>query len=123
MESLKQLEVDNEALRRGLALALADPDPLRRQQIRHKLQAVERGEFSWQSVAEFACYGLQGQNLSLKPWECPPMHACPGATGHGRYYFNQPKAAALRQRLVDAGLSIFEPDPLGALAKIEAATA
>jgi hypothetical protein len=119
MESLKQLEVDNEALRRGLALALADDE----RWMREKLRDVERGLDTWQSVAEWACHGWQRRNLSLKPWECPPMRACPGATGHGRYYFNQPKAAALRQRLIDAGLSIYEPDPLGALAKVEAATA
>jgi hypothetical protein len=128
MESLKQLAVDHEALERGLALALAlaDDDPTERRRVREKLRDVQKGLNAWdtwQAVAESACYGLQCRNLALRPWECPPMRSSPGATGHGRRYFNDPRAAALRQRLIDAGLSIFEPDPLGALAKIEAPAA
>jgi hypothetical protein len=125
MDPLTTTLVDHEALERGLALALADDDPTERRR-REKLRDVEKGLNTWdtwQAVAESACYGLQCRNLALKPWECPPMRSSPGATGHGRRYFNDPRAAALRQRLIDAGLSIFEPDPIRALAEVEAKTA
>jgi hypothetical protein len=120
---LDRLALDHEALERGLALALADDDPMERRRMREKLADVEIGLNTWdtwQAVAESACYHWQCRNLALRPWECPPMRSSPGATGHGRYYYNQPKAAALRQQLLDANLSIFEPDPIRALGEAEA---
>jgi hypothetical protein len=46
----------------------------------------------------------------LKPWECAPCNIW------GYYSSN---AIALRDRLLAAGLSIYEPDPVKALAEAE----
>jgi hypothetical protein len=58
-------------------------------------------------------YSAQIDALHLKPWENPPCCADP----------NDPRDAAawaLRQRLVAADLSIYEHDPLAALAEAKA---
>jgi hypothetical protein len=55
-----------------------------------------------------AAYSAQIDNLRLLPWQNPPCCADP--------YDPRDKAAwALRQRLIDAGLSPFEHDPIAAL--------
>ena len=104
--------IDREALERAVALMRAEDDPQRRDQIARMLQ-----EDGWLEAASFAAYHRQREVLDLKPWESPP---CYGDTGHG--HDGHADAAKLLKRLVAAGLSKFEPDPLSALAKIEART-
>jgi hypothetical protein len=58
--------------------------------------------------------------LGLRPWECPPCLAGPTTDTRGRDYENDPKAIAMKQQLIDAQLSIFEPDIPAALARVEA---
>jgi hypothetical protein len=62
----------------------------------------------WCNVAEFAAYVCQTRALKLKPWETPPIYGdiC-GAQG---------KAAELLQKMIAAGISRWEPDPIAALA-------
>ena len=66
----------------------------------------------WFEAAQLAAYSCQRRALQLRLWESPPMFGAvsPGHDGHA-------KAAVLLKRLLDAGLSRFEPDPLGALAE------
>jgi hypothetical protein len=63
--------------------------------------------------AETRVFGCQCRALNLKPWQSPPCRAGdakPDAEDHrGRL-----AAWTLRQRLLDAGLSQYEPDPLRA---------
>jgi hypothetical protein len=91
-------EVDREALTRALALAKGVPQ-------------VERQR--WDDAASAAAYHLQLKNLRLKPWQDPPMY--------GDIERAQPGAAELLARLLAAGLSRYEPDPIAALARVEAA--
>jgi hypothetical protein len=95
--------VDREALKRALALLRSDPEY--REQIANKLK-----DEPWEDVAHFAAYCCQIDNLGLKPWMSPPMYA--GLSP------NQPDALALLVRLVGAGLSQYEPDPIAALAAV-----
>jgi hypothetical protein len=99
-------DVDRDALARALALVRASKDPGRRVQIEGKLR-----EEGWFEAASFAAYSVQNRVLGLKPWQDPP---CFGHLG------DDPAAAELQRRLEAAGLSIFEPDPEGALAAREA---
>lgn len=107
----KLSKIDREALERALAKALAnaDDEPGRREQMEDKLKE------DWFEAATFAAYGCQCRALGLKPWQSPPMYgaAYPGHDAHA-------DAAMLLRRLLDAGLSRYEPDPIGALAAIEA---
>jgi hypothetical protein len=104
--------VDREALTRALKMARAESD-LERE--RFDREVAERG---WQHAAETAAYHCQDTALRLKPWQPPPCwirdlegDLAAGDDGvSGRY-----AAAKLTQRLLQAGLSRFEPDPLGAL--------
>jgi hypothetical protein len=59
----------------------------------------------WLEVAEFASYCLQCDNLKLLPHQSPPC----GFIG------NDLDAADLLRRMLAAGLSRYEPDPLAAL--------
>lgn len=63
-------------------------------------------------AAKFAAYCAQIDNLALRPWQSPPCFAeRPNCDAY---------AVDLLQRLLAAGLSRWEPDPAGALARIEA---
>ena len=94
------LDVDRDALERAMEVAMRDPT--REAQLRNKL-----ADAPWFDVAEFAAYCVQGDTLSLRPWEEPPC--CDSAQGN--------PGDRLLQRMLAAGLSRYEPDPLGALAR------
>jgi hypothetical protein len=111
--------IDREALVRAMELARRDDLP-RRQQLDSKLADGE----PWQEVAEFAAYCVQHETLRTKPWEVAPcsiqpediaelVHIPPpDMSGHG-------KAARLLQRLLELGLSRWEPEPERAIAAAE----
>lgn len=91
---------DREALTRCLQLLALDPEWA--EFIEAKLK-----NGSWREAARFAAFSCQTDCLALRPWEHPP---CWGGTV---------EADALVARLAAAGLSKFEPDPVGALARAE----
>ena len=99
--------IDRDALRRALALVRAE-SPGRAAQIAAKLKDEPR-----EQVAEFASYCCQIDNLELKPWQDPPMFA---------EIRPDPNALALLVKLLGAGLSRCEPDPIQALAEVRAGT-
>jgi hypothetical protein len=94
-------EVDKNAFRRAIkqcrAQGLAENN-----QIDRKMAAGQ----SFEEIGQFAAYCCQRRNLRLKPWESPPINA-ELHPGQG--------ALALRARMQAAGLSLYEPDPIGAL--------
>jgi hypothetical protein len=93
--------IDEDALRRCLELYLADR---KRGPV---IQARLDGGEPWRSVARFCSYSIQRNRLSLKPWQASPCHPY-DADG-----------LALYERLIAAGLSRFENDPVRALAELE----
>jgi hypothetical protein len=60
-------------------------------------------------VASFAAYCVQGDVMNLKPWESPP--SCPSG---------DEAAWQLLQKMLAAGVSEFDPNPLAALAAASA---
>lgn len=108
---------DEDALTRCLAAARAESAG-RRKQIDTMLADHTR---TWQSVAVFAAMCAQSRSLNLAPWQLPPYCAGlrdldqPPGDASGRR-----ESAELKKRLIDAGLSIFEPDPLQAIQRAEA---
>jgi hypothetical protein len=106
--------VDQDALKRALEI-VRSKSPDDREQIDCKL-ATE----AWEDVAAFASYSAQCDALGLKPWQAPPcwIDDVVGTINAGNDgTLGDYQAARLLRRLLDAGLSRFEPDPLGALAK------
>jgi hypothetical protein len=64
----------------------------------------------FEAAGEFAAERAQYANLKLRPWECSPCSV---------WGFDQASAIELRDRLVTASLSTFEPNPTQALAEAE----
>ena len=107
-------EIDGDALKRALVACRAESSA-RAKQLDSKLR-----DEPWEEVAQFASYCAQGRALDLMPWQSPPCRANLGALSEP---FGDPRAAResaeLLRRLLDAGLSRFEPDPLGAIEEAE----
>jgi hypothetical protein len=92
---------DLDALQRAM-VQVRKHGKTRRAQIDEKLL-----DEPWCDVAEFAAYVCQTRALNLKPWESPPMHGdVAGAPA---------TAAELLRKMLDAGISRYEPDPMAAL--------
>ena len=69
----------------------------------------------WEEVARFAAYDCQIRALRLKPWEVPPMDVADE---------NEPRrgeeaAARILRQMLQAGISRYAPDPMGALEATE----
>ena len=99
--------IDRDALQS--AMKIAGRDELRLEQLQGMLQ-----ERPWRDVAEFAAYCVQMESLRLRPWRDPPMHADEDHPDP-----RDPDAQELLRRMLEAGISRFEPDPLAALAKAQ----
>jgi hypothetical protein len=97
-------DVDRDALVR--AMEIAARDPLRDEQLKSMLE-----DRDWRDVAEFAAYCVQGESLKLRPWQEPPCVVSEDNPGE-----RDADAQALLRRMLEAGLSRYEPDPLQALA-------
>jgi hypothetical protein len=104
-------KADREALRRALRMTKGE-------------RAVSRplgpeGSDAWWDEATSAAYSCQMDNLRLRPWQDPPCWACDDKPvddhTHGRV-----AAWELRRRLLKAGLSQYEPDPVAALEAVAA---
>ena len=99
-------KLDKDALKRAMQVAGAEPD--RAEQLAGKLTSGE----SWTEVAEFAAYCAQGRALRLRPGDSAPCAMAEAG--------DDPRDAAgraLLRRMLLAGVSRFEPDPLAALAE------
>ncbi|QND59854.1 hypothetical protein [Mesorhizobium huakuii] len=96
---------DKKALKR--CMEIASRDPSRAGQLADMLK-----DRPWEEVAAFACYCVQSQALNLKPHETAPAFA---DILYPEGIRRDPDAGALQDKMLAAGLSVFEPDPLFAL--------
>jgi hypothetical protein len=104
---------DREALKRAIALAVeADPD-------RGKQLDAMIADEGFEYAGRLAASICQSRRLGLKPWQTPPCWASDDPTDE-RPGVGNAAAWRLRQRLLAAGLSVYEPDPIGALTALEA---
>jgi hypothetical protein len=99
------------------AIAIMSKEPGRAEQLDAMLESDD-----FAAVGEFAATHCQRVALALRPWETVPVDVVdiaealkqPAGDQRGDH-----RAAALLQRLLDAGLSRYEPAPLLALARVE----
>lgn len=68
-----------------------------------------------EDVALSAAYGCQVDSLRLKPWQWPPMWADNDRPRDPHPSAGREAAWQLRRRLLKAGLSAYQPDPVAAL--------
>jgi hypothetical protein len=113
-------QVDVEALTRAIELYRNLKEPGRAEQVAHLLKTE-----SWFSVADHCACGLQRRSLKIKMWQSPPAEIDPGAIetiiARGDDNLGGDYAAAkLLRRMLKAGLSRYEPDPIRALAEAKA---
>jgi hypothetical protein len=89
-----------------------------------KLYAAKGGEFTqrvkerdcdWREMAHGCCFHFQMQNLGLRPWQNPPMFLIDDDSSRPEDL----AAFKIMRKLIDAGLSVYEPDPLAALAAVK----
>ena len=99
-------KLDKDALERALETLLTGKDRARANQIARLLQ-----QDGWQPTAEFACHLLQSEVLRLRPWDRPP---CSASTS------DDSEAGKLLRRMLAAGLSRYDPNPLAVLQPQEA---
>ena len=107
-------DVDRDALKRCIEMARTYPG--RSEQIDWKLN---EGRCSWQDTAKFCAYLCQSKNLRLEIMEFPPAWLIDADDVEGPAFKGKPQAAKLLRRLLAAGLSQYEPDPIRALAAAE----
>ena|SRR5258705_13273761 len=103
---------DLEAMRRAIATLQADPE--RRDSVEGMLQ--KQGE---QAAGLFAVGLLQVRNLRLKPWECPPCDTY-NVKDPSDCYGQRPNEVRLLQRMLAAGVSRYDPNPMQAITAAEA---
>jgi hypothetical protein len=108
--------IDRAALERALALD-PDRDPVS-SPINRRLDP-ER----WFLAARSAAYVCQCDALRPEPWQPVPANEYVSVTDDDSEYgpvMGRAAAAELLRRLLAAGLSRYEPDPIEALARVEA---
>jgi hypothetical protein len=113
---------DHEALARSIALARAASE-----QQRAQIDRMLIDEGFWRA-ARFSSYACQDSRLELKPWEIPvcwlrdadPDTLLQSLKGKRSDQNGHRRAALLLKKLLENNLSRFEPDPLGALERVEA---
>jgi hypothetical protein len=106
--------IDRDAMRRAISILRGRGGEDQRQ-IEEMLS--ERG---FAEAGPFAAYLLQCSRLVLKPWMAPPCaaHEEVGPTEYDDCYGNRRAEVELLRRLLAAGLSRWEPDPVAALERV-----
>jgi hypothetical protein len=104
---------DHDAFTRGIELMRKEGGHAR------ELIMTSLAKQSFAESGELACYYLQCQRLALKPWQPAPCYASARLDGPDDGSQGWKNAELLAHRLQTAGLSRFEPDPLGALERVE----
>jgi hypothetical protein len=109
--------IDREALERAIAID-RKRDPKSYKPINRRLEP-ER----WYEAGKSAAYACQCAALRPKPWQPVPANEYVAVTDDDSEYgpvMGRAAAAELLRRMLAAGLSRYEPDPIAALEAAEA---
>jgi hypothetical protein len=104
---------DIDALTRALRLMRAEGEE---QSVRCDALLEERG---WVEAATRAAYNAQIKSLGLRPWQAVPFEAADEvdeAGGYGR----TAEEVMLKRRMLELGISLYEPNPRAAIKVAEA---
>jgi hypothetical protein len=100
--------VDKEAFTRAIEWVRAHGEP-----IEVKALDVILSRDGFEAAGRSAAHTAQCRSLGLRPWQCPPSDAV--GTEPADCYGWRPAEIGLRDKLLAAGLSRFEPSPVEAL--------
>ena len=115
---MKLTPIDHDALTRAIAWCETYQRSKSIVLVKHPLPRV--GSPAWFEAARYCASFAQRMTLRLKPWDCWPCATADKVSDPPRYA-HRPHEVELRQRMIRLGVSIFEADPLRALAEAEAA--
>jgi hypothetical protein len=101
---------DRRALQRAIKMTRAE-SPDRDGQISRMMSAGR----SFEEIGQFAAYHCQHRILRLRPWETAPCDAGPHLHPDATDTHGYRAAAELLERMLAAGLSRWDPDPVAAL--------
>jgi hypothetical protein len=115
MATTKPDAIDRDALERALAIMLKD-----RELGRDFKRRLDEGQEPWADIARHAAVSCQVSSMGLKPWQVAPCEAEINQTDPRGYEHRSIRNASLTlERLLNTGLSRYEPDPPAALARVE----
>jgi hypothetical protein len=109
--------VDQDAFERALAIMLRH-----RELGRDFKRRLDETREPWADIARHAALSCQTQAMGLKPWQVAPCEVGINETDARGYEHRRTRHASLTlERLLDAELSRWEPNPPAALARVERA--
>lgn len=111
----KLSDVDRDAFTRAIETMLRSPEAIYRNDFKRRLSTKE----SWEKIGRHAASVCQCRALKLAPWQTAPHQAEPNQVDEAGFeYRGTAVASALVGKLLAAGLSRYEPDPIGALDRV-----
>jgi hypothetical protein len=113
METTDLSADDTDALTRVLEIMRAVSEEERA----HYDAVLERE--GWVEAATRAAYNAQIKSSGLRPWQAPPFEAA-DEVDEGGGYGKTAEEVGLRRRMIELGISLFEPDPRAAIKAAEA---
>ena len=117
----KLSDVDRDAFTRAIETMLRSPEAIYRTDYRRRLREAKE---PWEKIGRDAASVCQCRALKLAPWQTAPHQAEPNQVDEAGFeYRGTAVASALLGKLLAAGLSRFEPDPVAALTALERADA
>jgi hypothetical protein len=112
-------EVDQDAFERALAIMLRH-----RELGRDFKRRLDEREEPWDAIGRHAALVCQVESMGLKPWQVAPCEVEINQIDPPRDEHRRTRHASLTlERLLNAQLSRWEPDPPAALARIECESA
>jgi hypothetical protein len=108
-------EVDQDALERALAIMLRH-----RELGRDFTRRLDEGREPWADIARHAALSCQIASMGIKPWQKVPNEVEINQTDPpGDEHHRTRHASLTLERLLNAGLSRWEPDPAAAITAAE----
>jgi hypothetical protein len=109
-------DVDRDALERALGIMLKH-----RELSGDFRRRLDEGREPWADIARAAALSCQLRVLAIKPWQPAPAEVEVNQTDPPGYEHRRTRHASLTlEKLLNAGLSRWEPDPPAALARVAA---
>jgi hypothetical protein len=110
-------EVDRDAFKRAIAIMLRHKERIYRTDFKRRL---DQRQEPWVDIGRHAASAVQSESLGLKPWQVAPCVAeLNTADAPGFEHRCTRNASLILERLLNAGLSRFEPDPIKAIERVE----